>query len=195
MKSHLVCIISIACLLTSCFGPAYPERDGKAFLESRGCGNKIISDLISGETLSLEVLSELASVRSIDVKFLVGRHKSTRNPVLETLLTHESDFVRGGAALNPNLSEQQIKRVIKDPSHTTRLYLARNPSVPEKYLFELRKEPNMDLVWFAMNPNCPEALKKEMRDSNDSDALYWLEVIERNTEQDHRANRLNGGGS
>ena len=98
--------------------------------------------------------------------------------LLAELVKDRDDFVRGGAALSPDLTAEQIERLLNDPSPTTRLYVARNPQIPDDVLIRLHEEQGIELVWFAMNPKCPEPLKEKMRASSDINVLFQLEATQ-----------------
>lgn len=162
-------------------GPAYPEKDGRAYLERKAYAPPVIEQVIALQALDATTFSQLAKEDSTDVRFLVAQNPFLPAALLQQLAQDSSDFVRGGAALNPHLTPLQIQQLSADPSPTTQIYVARNPYIPEADLLRLHEVHGIELVWFAMNPNCPQVLKDKMRTLNDEDALYWLNVTE--TEQ------------
>jgi hypothetical protein len=159
-------------------GGAYPERDGRAFLEKAGYEPSVIEAVVGRGVLTPEQIKEFSTSRSPDVRFLVAGNPHLRPQDIDLFLKDSNDYARSGAAYNPRLSPEQMERLFRDPSHTVYCSLARNPAVPEAMLLRLHKERNPGLVWFAMNPNCPEALRNEIRSSGDDLARRWLALTE-----------------
>lgn len=175
----LFCSIMISCGLA---GPAYPNKNGAKYLQEKGYSKTIIEAVISISNLDVLEFERLAKEASTDVRFLIAQNPYISKNILIRMASDESDFVRGGAALNSNLSAELIEKLSSDPSHTTRLYVARNPHIPEHYLLDLYVNGKMELQWFAMNPKCPEILKQKMIDQNDEGALHWLEVTKKHSD-------------
>lgn len=174
-------VLFFALNFTACdmAGSAYPTKYGAEYLEKKNYSKDLIESVISIAELEESVFEALSKEGSTDVRFLIAKNPYISLALLSRMASDSSSFVRGGAALNPNLTVELIEKLSADSSHTTRLYIARNSSVPEKYLLELHNEHNMELIWFAYNPNCPEILKQKMADLNDLDALHVLEVEEK----------------
>lgn len=170
---------AMAFLLVSCdIGPAYPEKNGRAYLEKRGYTDDLISRLIDGKKLESSEVIDLQSSGSSDVRFLVARNPSLSHEQIEVSIGSKDDFIRSGAAKNTNLSDGQIERLTLDESHTVYSALAGNPSLSESQLLRIRKKRNLDNMWFAMNPNCPESIRKSILASDDSLAKDWLKTVD-----------------
>lgn len=167
------CIILQACDIC---GPAYPERDGKAYMERKGFPKELSESVLERKPLSHESILELSKCPDINVRFLVAWNPNLETSELDLFINDASDFVRAGAARNEKLTNAQIQKLFKDKSHTVYCTLAGNPSVPEETLLKLHKERNPGLLWFAMNPKCPESVKAQIRSSNDTLAQQWLSI-------------------
>jgi hypothetical protein len=164
-------------LLTGCdlqVGPAFPERDGRAFLEEHGYEPGLIQDVIDRKPLTSATVLELSRSASTDVRFLVAGNPHLTEDEIDLFMGDNNDFVRSGAAANPGLSDEQIDRLIRDRSHTVHAKLAANPAFPEEVLLRIHHECDPGLLWFAMNPNCPELLRQAIEVSDDDLAKHWL---------------------
>jgi hypothetical protein len=139
------------------------------------------------------LFARLATEESTDVRFLVAQNPHLPKRLHEKLIQDSEDFVRGGAALSPHVTEEQIAIEIskhKEPTssnHTVLIYIARNPNVSKRILLDLHERHGLELSWFAQNPDCPAELIRKMKEGNDRDALYWLETTqEREAYKKHR---------
>lgn len=162
-------------MVTPFIGPADPEGQSRAYLAKRHCSAEVIEQVIALEPLAPALFDRLAAEDSESVKFLIAQNPFLSATWLARLAQDPSDFVRGGAAQSPNLTPAQIQALMADASHTTQAYLARNPYVPEADLIRLHEQYSIELVWFAMNPRCPQVLRQKMIDTQDEEALYWLD--------------------
>lgn len=174
-----------AALLAGCLqiGPAYPEKDGRAYLSSNGYSEQEIDLILNLDDMDPSLAEKAAKEDSVDVRFLVAKNPHVSKELLMQLSVDKSDFVRGGVGCNQAITPDLIKQLRSDASHTTRLYLCRNPSVPEEDLWYLHKEMKMDLVWFAMNPKCPPGIQDLIREKGDERAKHWLKVTQEQIEQ------------
>ena len=159
-------------------GPAYPEKNGRAYLENRGYSDDLISRLINGEKLEASEVRDLQASRSSDVRFLVARNASLTHEKIAVSIDNKDDFTRSGAANNTNLSPTQIGLLTDDESHTVYSALAGNTALTEEELLRIRKKRNLGGLWFAMNPNCPESIRKSIIASDDSLAKKWLTITD-----------------
>jgi hypothetical protein len=173
--SVLLLITFLLWVIGSSMGPAHPERDGRAYLQERKYPNELIERVVAGEPLDAATIEQLAGEDNIDVRFLIAQNPALPAHLLDRLTKDASDFVRGGAAWNPHLTREQIQALSADESETTQGYLARNPHVPEADLIRLHEKYEVPLLWFALNPKCPAVLKQKMIDTQDVEALEWLE--------------------
>ena len=182
MKIAITATISIAVglLLASCniAGPAYPEKNGREYLESRGYSDDLILRLIDGKRLEPSEVRDFQASRSSDVRFLVARNPSLTHSQIDASISSKDDFTRSGAADNTNLSAGQIERLTEDQSHTVYSALAGNTALSEKELLRIREKRNPGDLSFAMNPNCPEFIRKSIVASDDSLAKDWLKIID-----------------
>lgn len=182
MNIAIIAIIwtEVSFLLASCniAGPAYPERDGREYLENRGYSNDLISRLINGGRLVSSEVWDLQVSRSSDVRFLVARNPSLTQPQIDVSISSKDDFTRSGAANNTNLSARQIESLTEDRSHTVYSALAGNTALNKEELILLREKRNPGGLWFAMNPNCPESIRDSIVTSNDSLAKEWLKIVD-----------------
>ena len=159
-------------------GPAYPERDGKLFLEKQSCPHTIVSAVINRDKLEHNQVVEFSKSKSSDVRFLVASNPNIQPDEIDLFINDADDFTRSGTAYNTSLTADQMRKLFHDPSHTVCCSLARNPAVPTEMLLRLHKERNPGLLWFAMNPNCPDILKDEIRNKGDDLAKRWLTIME-----------------
>ena len=180
MKPNIIITILCVVLLAGCFqiGPAYPVRDGRAYLSSNGYTEGDIELIAELKEMPPTLAEKAAQEASTDVRFLIAQNPHISKGLLLKLSKDQSDFVRGGVANNLAITTDLIKTLRDDPSHTTRLYLSRNPSVPEEDLWYLHKVKKMELMWFAMNPKCPQGMQDLIHEKGDDRAKYWLKVMQ-----------------
>jgi hypothetical protein len=171
----LVLVAVLMWAIGSSIGPAHPERDARIHLQERKYSNELIERVIARAPIDAATFERLAGEDSIDVKFLIAQNPALPSNLLDQLAKDPSDFVRGGAAQSPHLTRAQIQALSADESVTTQSYLAGNPHVPEADLIRLHEKHEVPLMWFAMNPKCPQVLKQKMIDTQDEEALSWLE--------------------
>lgn len=171
---------TLAALTFGCLqiGPAYPQRDGKAFLERHGYPAAVTEAVLTRGPLTPAQVAEFSQSKSADVRFLVASNPNLRPSDLEPFVHDRDDYARSGAAFNPNLSAEQVDKLFHDPSHTVYCGLARNPFVPADTLVRLHNERKPGLEWFALNPRCPEVIKAEIRRSGDEMAKRSLRMTE-----------------
>jgi hypothetical protein len=170
----VLCAGLLLWVIGSSMGPAFPERDGRAYLEKHNYPAELIERVVALGAIDAASFEKLVGEDSVDVKFLIAQNPTLPAPLLDRLTRDASDFVRGGAALNPHLTAAQIQALSTDGSHTTESYLARNPNVPQADLIRLHEVHGIELMWFAMNPQIPPVLQQKIIASKDEDALYWL---------------------
>ena len=175
LKSTAACLLLASCDIA---GPAYPEKNGRTYLESHGYSDDLISRLIDGSKLDLSEVRDLQASRSSDVRFLVARNPSLTHEQIDVSIASKDDFTRSGAANNTNLSANQIERLTEDQSHTVYSALAGNTALSEKDLIHLREKRDLGGLSFAMNPNCPMSIRKSILASDDSLAKDWLKIID-----------------
>lgn len=176
----------IAGALTSCNGPAFPERDGRLSLEKRGYPESIIVAVAERKPLDPRLVVELRRKGNEQVRFLIASNPHLSPEAIDLFIEDKNDFARSGTAHNPALTRSQMEKLFHDPSHTVYCGLAGNPSVPEALLLKLHAERNPGLLWFALNPKCPPAIKSEIRKSNDELARYWLQMTEDRVKSPHQ---------
>jgi hypothetical protein len=157
-------------------GPAYPEKNGRAYLEGRGYSKDLISRLIDRKRLTPSEVLDLQASKSSDVRFLVARNPSLSPGQIDVSISHDDDFTRSGAANNPSLSDAQIELLTEDKSHTVYSALAGNPALTKEQLFRIREKRDIDDLWFAMNPNCPTLIRESIIASDNSLAKRYLEI-------------------
>jgi hypothetical protein len=196
LKSEIIAAISTAMslLLVSCdiAGPAYPEKNGREYLENQGYVDDLISRLIDGLKLEPAEVEDLQASRSSDVRFLVARNPSLTHLQIDVSISSKDDFTRSGAANNTNLSARQIERLTEDPSHTVYSALAGNTALSEEELIRLREKRNLGGLWFAMNPNCPESIRQSILASGDTLAKDWLKIIDGRKKDGHYVQNSSG---
>lgn len=183
------CLLACLCLLLQACdicGPAYPERDGRAYMERKGFPKELVEDVLGRKSLSHAHVVELSKCSDINVRFLVGSNPNLKAEEIDLFIYASNDFVRSGAARNTSLAKEQMEKLFKDSSHTVYASLAGNPSVPEEMLLRLHKERKPGLLWFAMNPKCPEGIKAQIRASDDTLAQQWLSITEGRAKGENR---------
>jgi hypothetical protein len=182
MKTSIILILSLVsgALLASCYiaGPAYPEKNGRIYLERRGYPEDLISRLVDGKRLAPSEVLALQASKSSDVRFLVASNPSLSPEQLAASIAHKDDFTRSGAANNTNLSDAQVELLTEDVSHTVYSALAGNTALTDKQLFRIRDRRKLDDLWFAMNPNCPSSIRESIVASDNSLAKRWLAITD-----------------
>ena len=182
MKALIASIIflTIGSFFTSCniAGPAYPEKNGRAYLEKQGYPEELISRLIEGKALEPHEVLDFQSSKSTDVRFLVARNPHLTHEQIANSISDKDDFARSGAATNTKLSASQIAFLTNDPSHTVYSKLAGNPALSDEQILRLRDSRELNNLWFAMNPNCPASIRESILASDDSQAKHWLKIID-----------------
>jgi hypothetical protein len=112
MKIAITATISIVIglLLGSCdiAGPAYPEKNGREYLENRGYSDDLISRLIDGKTLEPSEVQDFQASGSSDVRFLVARNPTLTHSQIDVSISSKDDFTRSGAALSQRLLPNDI---------------------------------------------------------------------------------------
>ena len=183
-----------ALLLAGCniAGPAYPEKNGRAYLERRGCSEDLISRVVSGGKLEPAEVRDLQASRSADVRHLVAANPSLDGVRIAIAIADRNDFVRSGAARNPKLSAHQIELLADDVSHTVYSALAGNPALSEQQLLRLREKRGLEDLWFAMNPDCPASIRAAIETSDDALAKRWLEITDERKRSGHYRQGGNG---
>lgn len=178
--SVISALLAASILLIGCniAGPAYPEKNGRSYLEKRGHSSDLLSRLIDGGKLSPSEVKDLQASRSADVRFLVARNPSLTHEQIAASIANSDDFTRSGAARNTNLSSTQIAQLTDDESHTVYSSLAANTALTDAELLRIRERRNLKDLWFAMNPNCPESIRKSILSSDDSSAKNWLRIVD-----------------
>jgi len=176
----IIALLSMGVFLSGCqiAGPAYPEKNGRTYLEKRGYPDDLISRLADGGKLSASEVRELQASGSPDVRFLVARNPSLTPGQLAVSIADKDDFTRSGVARNANLSPSQIARLTHDESHTVYAALAGNPALSDAELLRIREERHLADLWFAMNPNCPASIRRSILASDDSSAKHWLKIVD-----------------
>lgn len=161
-----------------CNGPAFPERDGRAFLEGRGYPAEVVDAVVLRQPLQHDQIVRFSKCRSSDVRFLVGSNPTLKPEEIELFIDDSNDYARSGTARNTSLTPAQMEKLFHDDSHTVYATLAGNSAVPTSMLMRLHKERNPGLLWFAMNPNCPPEIVEEINKSSDSLAKHWLQIMQ-----------------
>lgn len=165
-----------AALLVACgMGPAWPERDGRAWLERRGYEAQWVERVVRGEAIDDALAAELLRRGSDDVRFLVARNGSLSRERMDALSRDRDDFVRSGLARNPQLPPELFERLLDDESHTVWTGLAANPWLDARSLLRVREETGVDWMFFAANPNLPPEVEHALRASGDARAVEYLE--------------------
>ncbi len=165
-------------LTVGCNRPAFPERDGRAFLEGRGYSAEAVDAVVLRKPLSHDQIVGFSKSRSPDVRFLVGSNPTLKPEEIELFIDDSNDYARSGTARNTSLTPAQMEKLFHDDSHTVYATLAGNSAVPTSMLMRLHKERNPGLLWFAMNPNCPPEIVDEINKSNDDLAKHWLQIMQ-----------------
>ena len=182
MKTNILAIIATIAvsLLAGCniAGPAYPERDGRKYLENHGSRSSFVDRVVGGEKLDHSEVLELSKCPSTDVRYLVARNPNLTCEEIGIFIHDKNDFVRSGAACNTSVSLGQIDILTGDSSHTVYCQLAGNTSLSEEALLSIHKKRNPGILWFALNPNCPDAIRQEIVISHDDLAKHWLLVMD-----------------
>jgi hypothetical protein len=177
MKQKTVTIIILANMaawgVIGCFGPPFPEKNGREYLVKHGC--LYAEHVVNGDKLEHSQVLELSKCKDVNTRFLIARNPNLTHDEIEIFIHDNDDFVRSGAAQNMNLSLEQIAILSKDSSHTVYAMLAANPSLSEDALMHIHKERNPGLLWFADNPNCPDSIRQEILKSDDVFAKKYLE--------------------
>jgi hypothetical protein len=160
--------------VVGCNGPAHPDKNGSEFLSSKGYSTELINRLKNNEPITDKEISSLLKHEHKDVTFLIGRNSNIPIPIQNQISNHSNDYVRSSVAYNIKITTENIEKLFHDPSHTVYCNLARNPTISHDVLIKLRKQRNLNLMWFAMNPNCPPSLVAEIENSNDERAKDYL---------------------
>ncbi|MFA5189617.1 MAG: hypothetical protein WC740_02765 [Verrucomicrobiia bacterium] len=161
-----------------CNRPAFPERDGRAFLEGRGYPAEVVDAVVLRQPLQHNQIVRFSKCRSPDVRFLVGSNPTLKPEEIELFIDDSNDYARSGTARNTSLTTAQMEKLFDDSSHTVYATLAGNSAVPTSMLMRLHKERNPGLLWFAMNLNCPPEIVEEINKSSDSLAKQWLQIMQ-----------------
>ena len=175
----LLVTVMAGALLSGCniAGPAYPERDGREYLETHGYPTSLVDRVVNEMPLSHPEVLELSKCRSTDVRFLVARNANLTHGEIDLFIHDKNDFARSGTACNMNLSPSQIDLLTDDPSHTVYCKLAGNTALSDEALLRLHKKRNPGILWFALNPNCPASIRQEIVNSDDALAKHWLDIV------------------
>jgi hypothetical protein len=169
-------LAAVSVALFACNGPAFPERDGRVYLESKGYSVATVEAVLNGGRLRSDELAQFRTCRNADVRHLVARNATLTQEEIEGFVRDSNDYVRSGATRNRSLTLAQMERLAADSSHTVYAGLARNPSVPKELLLRLHHERRPGLVCFAMNSECPPEIVKEIENSGDDLAKSWLKI-------------------
>jgi hypothetical protein len=175
-----ILVVMTGALLAGCniAGPAYPERDGRQYLENQALPTPFVDRVVNGELLDHSEVLELSKCKSADVRFLVARNPNLTHDQIDIFIQDKNDFARSGTACNTNLSSSQIDILTDDPSHTVYCKLAGNTDLSEDALLRIRKKRNLGILWFAKNPNCPDSIRQEILSSDDALAKRWLDITD-----------------
>jgi hypothetical protein len=178
--------LSLIFIISACniAGPGYPKKGAEKYLKQKDYPEKMVKAIVQKKSLSHKDIVLLSKCPDINVLYMVGSNPYLTPSEIDLFIDNKNDFVRSGVARNPNLTKKQMLKLLNDSSHTVYCTLAGNPEVPENLLLELRKSRDLKLSWFALNPNCPQELKKEIIKSNDHDAQYWMNVVEKRIQTD-----------
>ena len=176
-------LLLVILVTVGCNGPAFPERDGRAYLEQHGYSAEVVDAVLHRKPLPHDQIVKFSKCWSSDVRFLVGSNPTLKPGEVELFIGDPDDYARSGTAHNTNLTPAQMERLYQDQSHTVYASLAGNPAVPKSMLMNLHRERNPGLVWFAMNPNCPPGIVDEINKSDDSLAKQWLGIVQQRGKQ------------
>lgn len=166
-----------------CNGPAFPERDGRAYLEQHKYSPEVIDAVLHRKSLPHDQIVRFSKCWSSDVRFLVGSNPTLTPSEVDLFIGDSDDYARSGTARNTNLTPAQMERLFRDQSHTVYASLAGNPAVPRSMLLRLHGERRPGLVFFAMNPNCPPEIVDEINKSGDGLAKQWLGITRQRGKQ------------
>lgn len=177
---RLVIAVLIFLLPCACMKPggAYPEEDGRVYLEKQGYPASLVDAVVAGTPLEPEQVEAFSRSSSADVRYLVARNRYLSPQQIDLFIGHRNDFTRSGAANNPNLTDRQVSELSEDRSHTVRAVLAGNPTLSDAQLLTLYAERNLVLLWFARNPNCPPSIRDAILRSDDPTAKQLLEDVD-----------------
>lgn len=182
MKTLMIASFTLAAglFLANCniAGGAYPEKNGRIYLENHGYAEDLISRVVDGKKLRASEVQELQARRSSDVGYLVARNPHLSHEQIAVSMASKDDFIRSGAANNTNLSASQIEILTGDKSHTVYSALAGNTALTDQQLLRIRDKSNPGGLWFAVNPNCPKVIRKTIVHSGDSLAKDWLKITD-----------------
>ena len=179
---YMVAIFS----LTGCFlanAPAFPGRDAKKYLSELGVSTETIRSLVCSKELTDQEISMLLNTDNYNVLFLLGKNKHIPLKIQDQLSDNPDNFIRSGLAKNTNITEENIKKLFNDESHTVYCGLATNPALRKSELVDLHKKRHPGLVWFAMNPNCPEEIIHEIENSDKELAKRRLSITRQRKKQ------------
>ena len=172
----LLVLLSSFLLVAGCNGPAFPQRDSRAYLERKNYSRDTIEAVLNLKPLPHDQIVTFHQCGSADVRFLVGSNPTLTAEEIDLFLCDPDDYARSGTAYNTSLTSAQIERLFHDRSHLISCGLAGNPAVPAPILLKLHRERRPGLVFFAMNPACPPEIMEKIRTSGDGLAKHWLEM-------------------
>lgn len=179
MKYRILTTILILLFLSGCIARlAYPEKDGRKYLEKHGVQEEIIYDLINKMSIDNKLLLELYSkYHDSNVRFLVLANPGLKKT--DQILLYKktrNDFARSGLATNRAIDEEVIFLLMRDPSHTVYCKLGQNDTLSEEQLRKLRSDTNLDLRFIIYNINCPADYVQEYVGSGDEFTLQSIEI-------------------
>ena len=79
----------VAGLFSGCgfeVGPAYPERDGREYLQKHDYPASLIDDIVNGESLDHPKVVELSKCDSTGLRFLVARNPNLTHDEIDLFI-------------------------------------------------------------------------------------------------------------
>ncbi len=136
-----------------------------------------IDKMVKGVAVDSAILGNILDrTRQEDVVFLILSNPGLSKKLqIKTFKETKDDYARSGLARSANIDAEIFDMVFKDESHTVYSKLGWNDTLSVTQLRKLRAEKDMDLVWFAYNINCPPEIEREILNSTNKSAHYWLQ--------------------
>jgi hypothetical protein len=130
--------------------------------------------LLNYQNCSLEVLRNLASANSADVRCYVALNPNADETILAKLSKDESAAVRQCVGLNKHTSHRILNSMLSDPDASTRSALALNPNWTASEIRDFYRQNPQWAPSIARNPSAPPDLLKELSYGSDYNVLSGL---------------------
>lgn len=178
---NTIVILVISLFISSCrlFGPPFPEKQAREFLEGKNVSSTLINKVTNKKQLTLEEFKRFSKSTNESVRFLIASNQYIPKDLQKKMAHDKSSFVRAGVATNIAI-EKRIIDLLKTDNISVQSALVSNPSVSSNIILDLYKQNRkINLINFALNPYCPEEIKKDIRHSVDGMAQDCLKNVER----------------